>query len=279
MKDLRQQVEESTTTIKKFSDDLFINKMPDPKQTAICEVHGKFEFRYTDSVIGGKYMQSSSCVKCISDRNVFIEAEIKRITYDKKEESLKTQILNRGVSKRNVSKTFESFHIETPAQHKAKELHEAFTNSVCNGKVSNNLIVCGSVGTGKTHLASAAINKMTRANKSCEIIKIIDLIREFKASWSKDNPNTEASLLDYYTNLDALIIDEVGVQFGSDTEKMIIFDIIDGRYNNILPTVLTSNLTYSEVKELIGERAIDRLREDGGAVVAMKWDSHRGKQS
>jgi DNA replication protein DnaC len=76
---------------------------------------------------------------------------------------------------------------------------------------------------------------------------------------------------------DALIIDEVGVQFGSDTEKMIVFDIIDGRYSNMLPTILISNLALPDVKELIGERAIDRLREDGGVVVAMKWDSNRGK--
>jgi DNA replication protein DnaC len=74
-----------------------------------------------------------------------------------------------------------------------------------------------------------------------------------------------------------LIIDEVGMQFGSDTEKMIIFDIIDGRYNNMLPTILISNLELSEVKELIGDRSIDRLREDGGVVVAMKWASNRGK--
>ena len=279
MRDLRQRVEESTPTIKKFAISIFIDEMPSPKETATCKVHGQFEFRYTDSVIGGKYMQSSSCVKCIDERNIFIESEIKRLSIEEKEEALKLEILDRGVSKRNLTKTFNTFISETPSQDKAKALHKAFADSVCNGSTATNLIVCGSVGTGKTHLASAAVNQITRNKKSCEIIKIIDLIREFKASWSKDTSTTEAGLLKYYTNINALIIDEVGVQFGSDTEKMIIFDIIDGRYNNMLPTALISNLAYPDVKELIGERAIDRMREDGGAVVAMKWDSHRGKQS
>ena len=45
--------------------------------------------------------------------------------------------------------------------------------------------------------------------------------------------------------------------------------------NGVLPTVLISNLGIDAIKDAVGERIIDRLREDGGDLVAFDWDSHR----
>ena len=72
-------------------------------------------------------------------------------------------------------------------------------------------------------------------------------------------------------------VDEIGVQFGSDTEKMFIFEVLDGRYNKMKPTILISNLPISGIKECIGDRCIDRLREDGGKVIVFDFESQRGK--
>ncbi len=132
----------------------------------------------------------------------------------------------------------------------------------------------GGVGTGKTLLASAILDSLVDDYR-CEIIKLIDLVRELKATWSKDSENTEENLINYYSNLDLLIIDEVGAQFGSDTEKLFIFDIIDGRYQEMKPTVLISNLDINGIKESIGERCVDRLREGGGSMIAFNWESSR----
>lgn len=273
--DLRQKIEDKTPNIKRNCD-LFVNSIPSPKGKAACEKHGEFEFKYQEG-FGNKYLCMSCCASCVSERDDFINLEIKRIQLEEKESLTQDKIIRSGVSKRNLLKTFDSYHAATPEQAKAKASFKEFADSVCNGLTTSNLIACGSVGVGKTHLASSATNQIVRKGKDCRVIKIIDLIRQFKDTWDKSNDATEKGFLDHYTKIPALIIDEVGVQFGSDTEKMIVFDIIDGRYNNMLPTVLISNLAIDGVKELIGDRAIDRMREDGGNVVAMKWDSYRGK--
>lgn len=285
--DLRQQIEEKTPQVKAASKRRTIDEIPNPPQRAVCEKHGEYEFKY----IKGLFKQaivSSTCCKCVEERTKFIDSEVVRVSGEREEMRMQEKIMQSGVSKRNIDKTFDNYIASTPAQVKAKKLYEDFASSICNGEVTKSLIVCGSVGTGKTHLASAVVNSVSRTKKAnpngysnigyktCELVKIIDLIRQFKSTWSKDNDNTEEKFLDYYTNVDALIIDEVGMQFGSDTEKMVIFDIIDGRYNNMLPTALISNLELPEVQQLIDPRAIDRLREDGGVVVAMSWESHRG---
>ena len=273
--DIRQQVEKDTQRVKPVHKDFIIDKMPDNPEGAICTKHGEYTFKYSECY-GGKVLRSSSCMECETERNHFIDSEIVRIENENKKKKVEDKILDCGVSKRNLHKTFDTYIASTPEQAKAKALWQEFANSVCNDVTAKSLIACGSVGVGKTHLASSAVNQIVNNGKTCELIKIIDLIRQFKSTWSKDNDSTEQRFLDYYTNVPALIIDEVGVQFGSDTEKMIIFDIIDGRYNNMLPTALISNLALPDVQELIGERAIDRMREDGGVVVAMSWESHRG---
>jgi DNA replication protein DnaC len=56
---------------------------------------------------------------------------------------------------------------------------------------------------------------------------------------------------------------------------MFIFDIIDGRYENILPTILISNQNIENIKTLIGDRVVDRLRSEGGQLLVLDGNSQR----
>jgi len=96
-----------------------------------------------------------------------------------------------------------------------------------------------------------------------------------KETYSRSSDKTEKQVLDKLRTVDLLILDEVGVQFGTETEKILFYQIINGRYENVLPTILISNLDEKRLSEYIGERCIDRLREGGGAVIAFGWESYR----
>lgn len=72
-----------------------------------------------------------------------------------------------------------------------------------------------------------------------------------------------------------LILDEVGVQFGSESEKIILFEILNERYLNMKPTILISNLNPAALQEYVGERVMDRMRENGGIILKFDWKSHR----
>lgn len=69
----------------------------------------------------------------------------------------------------------------------------------------------------------------------------------------------------------------MGVQFGSDFERNTMFDVLNERYERRKPTLFLSNLTKAEVTEFLGERVMDRLREDGGQVIPFTWESYRKK--
>ena len=78
--------------------------------------------------------------------------------------------------------------------------------------------------------------------------------------------------------LDPLVIDEVGIQFGTDTERMILYEILDLRYEAPCgrPVSLTTNITALKTLEgFLGERIIDRLFEGESKAVFFDWESHR----
>lgn len=54
-----------------------------------------------------------------------------------------------------------------------------------------------------------------------------------------------------------------------------MFEILNGRYQELRPTILISNLNTDALESLLGQRIMDRYRECG-SVLAFDWQSHRG---
>lgn len=252
----------------------FLTVMPETPEIGNCEKHGEFEFLYSKG-LGSKIWVRDCCGECVAENNARekLEKETKEreatIEFERKLKESKR--VDAGISKRNMYKTFDDYICSNEGQAKAKaDCMRYFENF----PTDKSMLMVGGVGTGKTLLASVGIESIIDDHK-CEIIKTIDVVRELKATWAKDSTQTEEGLIKYYSKLDLLVLDEVGSQFGSDTEKLFIFDIIDGRYQNMKPTIIISNLDIDGIKDAIGERCVDRLREGGGMMIAFDWASER----
>lgn len=238
-----------------------------------CEKHGSYEAKYLDS-FKNKTVVFTYCPKCAKEKSDKEEAEKKKAEQDRVERIRNNKIINAGVSKRNLGKKFASFNVQNEGQKKALEASKQFVSDVSKSQPANNMFFIGSVGTGKTHLASSIIQELYDT-KRVRMIRVIELIRILKETWQRGSENTERDVIEYFGGVDVLILDEVGIQFGSETERMFMFDIINTRYDNMLPTILISNLDINNLKEILGEQAVDRLREDGGKVLVFNWESQR----
>ncbi|WP_445425193.1 ATP-binding protein [Alishewanella sp. HL-SH06] len=250
----------------------FINAMPATPELNKCDKHGEYQTRYIQ--LGERFMVNAMCPACAAENNAANEAAEQAEQKRQAAEYLRRQRLDAGVSLRNCAVKFEDYFPADKEQAANLKAVQDFTKNIANGG-RGNVVMCGGVGTGKTMLACASVNTLLAKGKRCKIIKLIDLIRELKDTWRKGSETNEIKLIKFYSNIDLLVLDEVGLQFDSDTEKLFIFDVIDGRYQNMLPTMLISNLDITGVKQAIGERVVDRLREDGGTVLAFRGASQR----
>ena len=137
------------------------------------------------------------------------------------------------------------------------------------------LIFLGSNGTGKNHLSIAIVREaIEKCGKTALITKVRKLDRAIKEAWRNDG--YESAAIKKFIEPYILVIDEVGLQRGSETEMLHLAEVIDERYEAMKPTILCGNLTLAELTGIIGDRAIDRFRE-GGHIVLFNWESYRKK--
>lgn len=250
-----------------------LDEVPEKPEIINCEKHGDYDVRYLN-MFNTKALVSRYCQACASEETKREDDEKKRQTDIAANERRNANLVKAGVSKRNLGKTFDSFVVNNEGQHKALEACKQFVGDVSNSRPANNMFLIGSVGTGKTHLASSIIQELYDT-KRVRMIRVIELIRILKETWQRGSENTERDVISFFGEIDVLVLDEVGIQFGSETERMFMFDIINTRYDNMLPTILISNLDINNLKEILGEQAVDRLREDGGKVLVFNWESQR----
>ncbi|MBZ4781924.1 DNA replication protein DnaC, partial [Salmonella enterica subsp. enterica serovar Typhimurium] len=88
---------------------------------------------------------------------------------------------------------------------------------------------------------------------------------------------SEEQLLNDLSNVDLLVIDEIGVQTESRYEKVIINQIVDRRSSSKRPTGMLTNSNMEEMTKMLGERVMDRMRLGNSLWVNFTWDSYRSR--
>lgn len=120
----------------------------------------------------------------------------------------------------------------------------------------------GNYGVGKTHLAVAAA--IERENRGDEVFfcTIPDLLDQLRASPDRDNWMRQFDLLERLKAVDMVILDEMKNRSGGPTADEKLFQIINYRYEERLPTIITSAYMVEEIAEErpeIASRLQDRL--------------------
>lgn len=183
-----------------------------------------------------------------------------------------------GIPERFMDCSLENYEATHAAQVRALDAAKAYARDWRQVRATGRgAIFIGNVGTGKTHLAVAiGLHAMRVHAASVLFISVQRAVRSIKDTWTRGSAMSEGQAIAVLTYPDLLILDEVGVQFGSDYERQVLFDVLNERYECRKPTLFLSNKDAEEVRAILGERVWDRLREDGAAIVPFQWPSHRG---
>jgi DNA replication protein DnaC len=234
-----------------------------------CAEHGPYTAR-TFEILVDKHMVCDSCPACVES-----EAEEEKRLHNEEmaktlESNRKKTLIHYGISPRYLDASLSTI-TPTSEQEKVFKSLSAYLEALSN----SSLIIAGTVGTGKTLLAQALAQDLLKAKKRFVFSTARQIIRDIRSTWKRDSDRSEDEVIAMYVNTDYLFIDEIGIQYGTESEQIAMFDIINGRYEYERPTILISNLDIIGLKEIMGERIIDRLRQDGGELLAFNWKSLR----
>lgn len=255
-----------------------VTAVPETTYSGHCDKHGDFIGKALESPFGGTILRMG-CPSCSAERKAQEGARQAHLEASKRAEAERKDLQAKrsaGVPARFDSKTLESFRVTNDGQRRALEACQTVVSRILEGKQAPNLVLQGKPGTGKTHLSCGMTSALYRTHR-VRRIDLPDLIREIRATWQKGAEHTEKQVLDWFGSIDLLILEEVGTGSGSDDERARVFQVINRRYEAMLPTVVVTNLTLRELRDEMGERVLDRLREGDRSVLVFDWESMRGE--
>lgn len=216
------------------------------------------------------------CQKEKRDREAEIEKEVeKQMRFAKLQEASLLGERYRHVTFENcVIGENESFDI---AFNRCKKYCEN-SNEIL--KKGFGIYLWGDKGTGKTHLTGCMANNLIKQYKQVLYTNFFEISKSIRSTF-KGNGN-EADIINKIANVDFLFIDDLGTEKvtkdGEDNwlqEK--IFEIINKRYNNMKPTIFTSNYSLQELVQDRGmlDKTVDRILELSTAIIKIEGKSNR----
>lgn len=121
------------------------------------------------------------------------------------------------------------------------------------------LLLCGSVGTGKSFLAAAIANELISQGTPCLMTNFSRIISRISEKFGGDQ-----KYLDDLNRFDLLIIDDLGAERDSEYMWEKVMNVIDARYRAGLPLIVTTNLNPKDLydpSDIRRQRVFSRLKE------------------
>ena len=122
-----------------------------------------------------------------------------------------------------------------------------------NAESKRGLFIHGPVGTGKTHIAAALLR--TRSGMGNTVPRLLLSLRKS----FEDQETSEAQIIDRYSRYSFLVLDDMGAEKSSEYSIQSLYLIIDQRYRDMLPTIITSNLSLTELANKLDDRIASRI--------------------
>ena len=133
----------------------------------------------------------------------------------------------------------------------AKEAAQAFASNPQGW-----LLLEGGYGCGKTHLAAAIANLAVSRGTPTLFITVPDLLDSLRFAFSDPDTTFEARF-EEVRNAELLVLDDFGTQNATAWAQEKLFQIMNYRYINKLPAVITTNLILDEIESRIRSRLQD----------------------
>ena len=215
------------------------------------------------------------------------------------EQRTQRMIARAQIPKRYEQCAFENFDAKFNGADislaEAKIIAKGFVNDYPPHREGTGLLLVGSVGLGKTHLAVSTLRALiTERGATGLFCDYRDLLKQVQNSYNRQVSETELEVLRPVFEAEVLVLDELGASKPTDWVWDTVAHILNTRYNERLTTIITTNypntaelsrslqtdLERATYKQTLGDRIGERMRsrlQEMCVVVEMQGEDFRQK--
>ena len=221
-----------------------------------CPICGKEKTWRKGNILGAVIRVPIMC-QCEVD----LEEEIKK----QEEAKAKLDRINRILAMSNLGERFRDASFDSFQPTAGTEACWAYTKEYAENfekKTESGICICGRAGNGKSHLAAALVNRVIQRGFTAVFIEVPDLFSRIKATYGAEGEGSEDKIMAALSKCDLLVLDDAGAEKPTDWVQEKFYQIINARYKNRLPVVITTNTKdMAGLEDIIGFRAYDRVLE------------------
>lgn len=124
----------------------------------------------------------------------------------------------------------------------SEDVARAKNKAAAAAGTGTSLVLSGSVGTGKTHLASAIAQEALARGCSAFFISAVGYLLRLKSTFEKRQTERYVDMIDHVKGVDCLVIDDLGAENPTTWAVEQLYDILNARIEHQKQTVVTTNL-------------------------------------
>jgi DNA replication protein DnaC len=175
---------------------------------------------------------------------------------------------------RHGDQLFETFSLrkELPADARANLQKILNSARAFAEKPAGWLVLQGTFGCGKTHLAAAIANYQVTAGRAAPMFVVVpDLLDHLRATFSPTSTTTLDKVFEQVRSTPLLILDDLGTESATPWAREKLFQLFNHRYESRLPTVITTASKFNEQDERLRTRMLDNTRCTICAILAPSY--------
>lgn len=156
--------------------------------------------------------------------------------------------------------TFASFNADGVAlnEHDRRNLRNAFEAAKQFADQPEGwLLISGTYGCGKTHLAAAITVALAESGRAVLFQVVPDLLDHLRATYAPRSPVAFDQVFLDVRQAPCLVLDDLGAQNATPWALEKLYQILNHRYNNRLPTVITTNAPLEDMDPRLRSRLTD----------------------
>ena len=228
---------------------------------AFIEEHGMQEREIMKSMPKfNEYLKDNEQFKDFSKKLV-LNAGYAEVVYKETDESISRKKAHSAINRLKAKSllldetiktaTFDNFKIETDEEQQAFDFAKNLAEFYKNGGQGNSFM-SGPAGSGKSHLSMAILKSyLESGEKTALFVSYSHVVRLIKDSFNnRDSVYTQNNIMSLLTNVDLLVMDDIGSENNSDFSEELLTDVLDGR----ISTIITTNLSSEELRGNVNKK-------------------------